>query len=217
MINKLYLKLKKLFQDQYLKEYWDEKVEDFVRYNVAVEKGGIVLLGDSITDLFRINEFYFGKRIYNRGISGDTSSGVVARIKESVYDLMPEKVFLLIGTNDIAKPGYNENATVQNIINTVKGINDNCPATIICVESVYPVNENIPDSTAGIRTNSQIESLNDKIKKSVKSLKAEYIDIYPLLKDENESLKPEYTHDGLHLSGIGYKKIVEILKPYLDK
>lgn len=200
-----------------MKEYWNEKVEDFIRYNVAVEKGGIVLLGDSITDMFRINEFYFGDRIYNRGISGDTSAGVVARIQESVYDLMPEKVFLLIGTNDIAKPDYNEDVTVQNIINIVKGINDNCPATIVYVESVYPVNTNIPDSTAGIRTNSQIERLNDKIRKSVKNLKTEYIDIYPLLKDEKDSLKPEYTHDGLHLSGMGYKKIIEILKPYIDK
>lgn len=216
MINKIYIVLKKIFKTEHLRVYWNDSVEDFNRFNLAVKPGGIVLLGDSITDKFRIGEFYFKKRIYNRGISGDTSTGVLARMKESVYDLNPSKVFLLIGTNDIARPHYSEDKTAANIAEIVKGIHANCPDTIVYVESVYPVNQNIENSSTHGRTNHLIESLNNTIQTAILDLNAEYIDINPLLKDNEGSLKAEYTYDGLHLTGIGYKRIVEILKPYFN-
>lgn len=217
MLNRIYLLLKKIFKNEHLRVYWNDSVEDFERYNAAVDRGGIVLLGDSITDKFRISEFYFNKRIYNRGISGDTSLGVLTRIKSSVYDLNPEKVFLLIGTNDISRPHYSEDKTAQNIAEIVKGINENCPNALVYVESIYPVNDTIENNSVYERTNTLVESLNSKIQTAIKDLKAEYIDINPLLKDNEGSLKAEYTYDGLHLSGAGYSKIAEILEPYFDK
>jgi len=216
MIKKIYGLLKKLFMTEHLRVYWNDSVEDFARFNAVAEHNSIVLLGDSITDYFRIGEFYFDKRIYNRGISGDTSAGVLARIKESVYDLKPEKVFLLIGTNDIARPHYSEEKTANNIADIVRGINENCQDSIVYVESVYPVNSNIKDSSVYGRKNELVESLNTRIQSEIKHLKAEYINVYPLMQDGGGDLKAAYTYDGLHLNGVGYKKVVEILKPYLD-
>src|SRR5438876_592948 len=42
-----------------------------------------------------------GMKIANRGISGDTSRGVLIRLQEDVLALHPQAVVLLIGTNDL--------------------------------------------------------------------------------------------------------------------
>lgn len=214
MINKIYLILKQIFKAEHLRIYWNDQLDDFNMFNAAVKKGGIAFVGDSITDFFRICEFYLKKRVYNRGISGDTSQGVLNRLKESVYDLKPEKVFLLIGTNDIARPRYDENQTAKNIAEIVREINENCPDTIVYVESVYPVSEKY--TGLGKRTNIKVNSLNKKIKNALEDLSCVYIDFHQHLAGNDGNLKDEYTYDGLHLSGDGYKKVIEILKPYLD-
>lgn len=45
-----------------------------------------------------------------------------------------------------------------------------------------------------------------------------YIDLYSHFVDEETGkMNVEYTNDGVHLLGKGYKKWVEIIKPYVDK
>jgi len=67
------------------------------------DQGGLVLLGDSITQGWGedFSAAFPGVKIANRGISGDTSRGVLIRLKEDVLDLKPAAVVLLIGTNDL--------------------------------------------------------------------------------------------------------------------
>jgi hypothetical protein len=38
----------------------------------------------------------------------------------------------------------------------------------------------------------------------------------PLLKNDNNELKKEYTVEGLHLTDVAYDVISEVLKKYLD-
>lgn len=45
-------------------------------------------------------------RVYNRGIGGDVTDGLLERMDESIFDLEPKKVFINIGTNDISRPEY---------------------------------------------------------------------------------------------------------------
>ena len=63
----------------------------------------MVLLGDSITQGWGedFSAWFPGMKIANRGISGDTSRGVLIRLKEDVLALDPQSVVLLIGTNDL--------------------------------------------------------------------------------------------------------------------
>ena len=62
-----------------------------------------MLLGDSITQGWGddFSAAFPGMKIANRGISGDTSRGVLIRLKEDVLALHPAAVVLLIGTNDL--------------------------------------------------------------------------------------------------------------------
>src|SRR5215207_538395 len=60
----------------------------------------IVMLGDSLTEWGNWHQLVPEYRIINRGISGDTSSGVLDRLQE-VIDRRPKIVFVMVGTNDI--------------------------------------------------------------------------------------------------------------------
>jgi hypothetical protein len=78
------------------------RLASFKELNKRAQKGGVVFVGDSITEGFPIDEILqCNKPMYNRGINGDTSIGVLDKLKEEVFDLIPSKVFLLIGTNDL--------------------------------------------------------------------------------------------------------------------
>ncbi|HEU0010688.1 MAG TPA: GDSL-type esterase/lipase family protein, partial [Verrucomicrobiae bacterium] len=69
---------------------------------VEQDQNAIVLLGDSITQGWGedFSAWFDGLKIANRGISGDTTRGVLIRLKEDVLALHPRAVVVLIGTND---------------------------------------------------------------------------------------------------------------------
>lgn len=101
----------------WFKKLWLQKRIEFSN-KIAAEKGAIVFFGDSITQGWTGAQKDFPTRkIANRGISGDTSRGLRYRIKEDVLDLNPKAVSLLIGTNDLALGG-----TEEQIISNIKAI-----------------------------------------------------------------------------------------------
>ena len=83
---------------------------------VDADQGAVVFLGDSITqgwgDDFKGS--FPGIKTANRGISGDTTRGVLLRMEEDVIALNPSAVVLLIGTNDIEEVARND-AITQNL------------------------------------------------------------------------------------------------------
>ena len=77
-------------------------------------KGDIIFLGNSITDGGEWTEMFNDLKVKNRGISGDISAGVLNRLDE-VYQRFPDKVFLLIGINDLAR-NISPDSIVKNIL-----------------------------------------------------------------------------------------------------
>ena len=67
----------------------------------------VVFMGDSITQDWGIyNAGFFEANGYiNRGISGQTTSEMLARFRRDVIDLQPKVVVILGGINDIAGNG----------------------------------------------------------------------------------------------------------------
>ena len=86
-----------------MQKYYDSKCQSYSVQNVNLAKGQIVFIGDSITDLYILDDHYADLPLacYNRGIGGDTTLGVLSRLKVSLFDLNPSVVVLMIGTNDI--------------------------------------------------------------------------------------------------------------------
>ena len=78
--------------------------EDDVRLQAQpAEKGRVVFLGDSITDGWKLAQYFPGKPFVNRGIGGQTTPQMLVRFYPDVLNLHPAAVIILAGTNDIAR------------------------------------------------------------------------------------------------------------------
>lgn len=191
---------------------YDQKVAMFKALNGDSVPNGTVFVGDSITQDYNVYEFFKGKNVYNRGIGGDTSEGVLNRLNESVFQLHPKSVFLLIGTNDLASPQFSMEKTLSNIQAIIQSLQAFDPTMKIYLLSIFPVNPTIDATTVGLRSNALIKKLNQ----SLKALKAvHFIDLYPSLLDAHQNLSETFTVEGLHLNAQGYQVITDVLAPYL--
>ena len=68
----------------------------------AASENRIVFMGDSITDVWKLEQSFPGKPYVNRGIGGQTTPQMLLRFRPDVIDLGPKVVVILAGTNDVA-------------------------------------------------------------------------------------------------------------------
>jgi lysophospholipase L1-like esterase len=193
------------------------RVNEFKIYNRFAKPGGIVFLGDSLTQRYPLSDFYPNMPIYNRGIDGDTTLGVLKRLDVSVFDLQPSIVVLQIGTNDLQVAELPVEATVENIQRIIEKILQKLPQTKIVLVSLYPVNET-PDKliekiVVGPRQNKDLMWMNDHLKRLPN---VEFVDVYPSLVDATGNLEMRFTKEGLHLSLNGYAQVTDVIKPVLE-
>ena len=67
------------------------------------------------------------------------------------------------------------------------------------------------------RTNTRITSANAAVEKLAAEFGAAYLDLNAGITDEAGNLKVEYTIEGMHMYGDGYKPVLDALLPYLPK
>ena len=96
---------------QPVKEY---KAEMYAKASKDAPKGGVVFLGDSLTEMYDLSEHYPDLRVYNRGISGDTTDHMLERLESNVIALSPDVVVFLGGCNDI-RHGVPISDVIENI------------------------------------------------------------------------------------------------------
>lgn len=197
------------------------KPEEFENpYDIKVsDVDNFVLLGDSITEWYPVEEFFDELPVVNSGVAGYQTKDILDHVKEMVWVYNPTKVFVLIGTNDI-KENPNVEEVVSNIKKIIKEIKQLRPKTKIYLQSIYPVNttddEKVKDDVVGGRDNKIIKEINSKLKKYCKEKKITYIDVYSELEDEDGNLNLKYTEDGLHMSNLGYLRVTKTLLPYFQ-
>jgi lysophospholipase L1-like esterase len=173
-------------------------------------QGKTVFVGNSITEGGNWKKLLKDSSIINRGISGDNTFGVIARIDE-IIKLKPAKIFILIGTNDLSKSIPDE-VVIENIFSIVSKIKAGSPKTKIFVQSILPVNETVEKFPQQFNNESHIRIINDQLSRYAERLRYTYIDLYGKFLDDQGKLKASYTFDGLHLNAAGYQHWVGILK-----
>lgn len=178
-------------------------------------QGCTVIAGDSVIEHWTPELFYgyesrMGTRVVNRGIGGDTSDRLLARLAENITALSPSNIAILIGTNDfgIGAPVEFAYCNIERILNQLRST---LPDVNIVLISVLPVNKSVQliNSIVGRRENELIDELNLKLEKLAASLGAAYYDANRLLKDKKGRLDKAYTYDGLHPNAQGYAQITE--------
>ena len=181
---------------------------------LPTSKSDIIFLGNSITNGGEWAELLRNPHAKNRGISGDTTQGVLDRLS-TIPKGKPSKIFLLIGTNDLSR-GKSVDEVAKNVAKIVERVKRESPATKLYVQSVFPVNPKFNKFLGHMNRQKDIAALNAKIKAVAARHGVTYIDVYKsLVIPSTDVMNPEYTNDGLHLLGKGYLKWVDVLKPYL--
>jgi len=207
------LALNGLAQERKYSTFYEQRASLFNL--LPVSSDDIVFVGNSITNGGEWHELFEDKHIKNRGISGDISEGVYDRL-ESITKGKPKKIFLMIGTNDIAK-NIPINTIAENIEKIILKIKEDSPETGIYMQSVLPVNPDFKMFSGHMKPDS-IKSLNRRIEKLSHTYNTVYIDLYPeFLMQGTDKLSPRYTNDGLHLLGEGYLHWAQIVSPYIKE
>ncbi len=207
------------------KKFYLKRCAEFDKGQIGFDK--VVFLGDSITEGGGDwNNYFDTKNIVNRGISGDTTLGVLARLKE-IYFYKPISLFLLIGINDIfnADSPNREDITPLSVSNNIIAIADviykRSPNTKIYVQTTLPINNKLHKKTFGtfpvheIPLPDQINQINTILKKNAGRSHYMIIDLHDIFLDKNGLLSKKYTFDGVHLNEAGYKKWSNFINNYI--
>lgn len=192
-------------EKRYLSDHYVKRMEVFQADKT--KRYDVVFLGNSITERADWQDLIGnGILIANRGIGGDNTFGVLARLRE-VLDLSPSKVFLMIGINDMARstPVDTIFSNIQRIVKEIKMTNS---AIQVYVQSTLPVNPSM--TTYAVSRKADIIELNSKLKDGFLAYKdVFFVNTQMLLVDENGDLGAQYTNDGVHLTSKAYEKMVQ--------
>lgn len=181
-------------------QFWQNREQD---------KGAVVFLGDSITQGWNgLGRDFPGLKTANRGIGGDTTRGVLFRLKEDVLDEQPAAVVLLIGTNDLGIGGNPEDAA-ENIRAILAALEKSNPGMPVIVCKVMPSKESMA---------AKIKALNALVDEIVKG-DAQLIrcDTWSIYANEDGTCKKEEFPDLLHPNKLGYAKWAVALQPILAR
>lgn len=194
--------------------YYNQRLSLFEK--LPDTKSEIIFLGNSITDGGEWCELLGNPNVKNRGISGDTTDGVLFRLNE-VTRSNPAKVFLLIGINDLSR-GVSKDSVFSNICHIAQKIRNNSPKTKVFVQNILPVNDSFGLFKNHTNKTADVIWVNAQLKAWCDKEQVQYVDLYSHFKaPDSELLNPLLTNDGLHLKGEGYLLWVDLIKPYLKK
>ncbi len=170
-------------------------------------EGTAVFLGDSITELCDLSVYYNGLNAVNRGISGDTTGGMLDRLGRSVLELEPAPDIVLVqgGINDLYT-GVPEDDIVDNIRAIVRKTKETLPEAGVIVQSIYPVS-----ASRGMDLNGAIRRVNARLKALTEEEGCLYADVHAALAAEDGALAAGYADDGLHPSVKGYRAVAPVV------
>jgi len=175
----------------------------------------VVFFGDSITDLWKIEDSFPGKPYINRGIGGQTTSQMLVRFRQDVIDLQPKAVVILAGTNDIA--GNTGPISNEDIEKNFASIAELAHAHNIRViwSSILPVYNYTRQSQEFFaqRSPERILTLNRWLKDYSAANDLVYLDYFSAMVDDKGMLKRDLADDGLHPNKAGFA----IMAPMAEK
>lgn len=195
----------------WMQNVWRQRRSTFVQ-RANEDKGAVVFLGDSITQGWK-DDFtgdFAGMKIANRGISGDTTRGMLIRLEEDVLSLDPAAVVLLMGTNDLEELAEPQTiaGNVHLIVHELKKHNSEMPIVLCQV---------MPSSESKKRPADKIKRLNELLAESVSGdPQVTVVDTWTLYAGMGGNAKKEEFPDRLHPNRLGYQKWRDALIPLFE-
>ena len=185
----------------------------------AIGENRVVFFGDSITDMWKLEESFPGKPYINRGISGQTTPQMLVRFRQDVINLRPKAVVILAGTNDIA--GNTGPMLLDDIEANYSSMEELARANGVKVvfASVLPVHNYTPQSQDlfAQRSSEKILQLNRRLENHCASKSLIYLDYFDAMVDEKGMLKRDLAEDGLHPNKAGYAIMAPLAQKAIEQ
>ncbi|MEZ9623210.1 SGNH/GDSL hydrolase family protein [Vibrio sp. 10N.222.55.A3] len=162
----------------------------------------LVMFGDSITEWAPWADIFRDVSMVNRGLAGDTTTGMLRRI-DTTLNVKPKLVCFMAGINDLAQ-GYDVDHIYQNYIDMLKVWQEN-EIRILVQSTLY-----VGSKLQGL--NPSVELLNSKLSEYCTQQGIAFLDVNSVL-SPNKLLSNEYSCDDLHLNAKAYQTWAEILQP----
>ncbi len=184
--------------------------------NAACEKGAVVFAGSSLMEMFPVEAFVREEgpgfpTVYNRGLGGWRTEDMLATLDAQVTGLMPRRVFINIGTNDLSDAAVTIDALMERYDEILRRIKAEVPGVELILMAYYPINYDAADegmkACLRIRTNERIREANRAAEALAARHGARYMNFNAPLTDEQGRLKAEYTIEGMHIKEAGYRAI----------
>ncbi len=175
----------------------------------------VVLMGDSITQGWRLDQSFPGKPYVNRGISGQTTPQMLVRFRQDVIDLKPKVVVIFAGTSDIA--GNTGPETLEEIEGNLASM-----AELAQANGIKPVLCSITPAfdypwRPGLTPAPKIDEVNAWLKDYAAQKGFVYVDFHTAMKDARDGLPPELSHDGVHPLPAGYAIMAPLAEAGIEK
>jgi lysophospholipase L1-like esterase len=181
---------------------------------LPIEEGSTIFLGDSIIHSGKWAELLGSTKYVNRGIPGDTSTGVIDRLEE-IVEANPSQIFIMVGINDLASG--NQAKLLDNYKDIINLIKNESPETDIYIHSILPINSDEYEKNSSTKiSNKTIREANVSLEKIANENGVEFVNLFSIMSNGDKELKADLTFDGIHLSGEAYLLWKNEIKKYLN-
>ena len=194
----------------WFRKLWLERRSGWAR-RVEQDQNAVVFLGDSITQGWgdNLGGSFPGMKVANRGISGDTTRGVLIRVNEDVAALNPSAVVILIGTNDL-EDGADPDIIAENLKHILAKLREHNARMPVILCQVFPSSETKKRPAA------KIKKLNQLYARMVKgNAQVTLVETWPVFANAQGDARPEEFPDLLHPNRAGYAKWAAAIHPIL--
>ena len=170
----------------------------------------VLFMGDSITDGWKLADYFPGKPYVNRGIGGQITGEMLGRMKADALDTKPMVMIVLAGTNDLARgvaiPAIENNLYMIGSLAKAQGIK-------VVFASITPVN----GANITVRPPEKILELNKYLQELCAKEGYIYLDYFTALKDDEGHIPKTLAADGLHPNVDGYKIMAPLAQAAIEK
>ena len=185
----------------------------------APDENRVVFYGDSITDIWKLVDYFPGKPYVNRGIGGQTTPQMLVRFRQDVIDLHPKVVVILAGTNDVAgNTGPMRNEEIEANLASMAEL-ARIHGVRVVLSSLTPVHnytEKSKDFFAQ-RPRARILELNRWLKDYSEKNHLVYLDYFSAMVDGNGMMRKDLADDGLHPNAAGFKIMAPLAEAAIER
>jgi acyl-CoA thioesterase I len=179
----------------------------------------IVMFGSSSVDNWNLAKDFPTVPILNRGISGEDTRQMVLRLWDDMFKLKPYAAIIFFGScNDFWPENHMPVAeTKSNIIKIARLLDEH--KIKIAFGAISPVNDYLPGKEKLIETHpvAAVQEINAWLKSFCSERGYVFADFYTPVADSLGKLNAEYSDDGMHCNGEGYKQWQPVVMKVLEE